>query len=430
MSDTMVRGTSTGHDLPYWAWRLFRKKRFKVPHGGRGSGKSTTVARVLLMFAHQPELFTGGERRALRILCTREFQNSIRESVHKLLSTQIDKMKLTKHFTVEKTSIRHNETGSEFIFAGLAKNIDNIKSMEDIDIAWVEEAHNVSNNSWEVLIPTIRKDGSEIWVTFNPNEEDDPTYERFVVQAAEDREHIDSFVVNWIHNPWFPETLKIEKARLERIDPEAAEHVYGGKTNTRSNAVVFRGKYVVHEFTPVTDDPHEENNWLGPYYGADWGFAQDPCVLMKLWISPTAEEDKRLYIEKESWGIGVENDDIAPNWKIDIPECVDGVIRADNSRPETISHVANKGGLNVIAAEKWPGSVEDGISFMKSFVEIVVHPQCEHQAEEFRLYKYVVDPITGDVKKKLVDKHNHCTDADRYALEPAIGEHGSIYNAL
>jgi phage terminase large subunit len=299
--------------------------------------------------------------------------------------------------------------------------------MEAIDICWVEEAEKVSNNSWQVLIPTIRKQGSEIWVSFNPDEESDPTYQRFVVNPPPDAVVVE---VNWRDNPWFPEELRKEKDYLYRVDAEAAEHVWDGKCNTRSNAIIFRGKYVIESFTPKTDGEFDDENWLGPYYGADWGFAEDPCVLMKMWISAPASGEKKLYIEKESYGIGIELDDIAPRWRRDIPECADGVIRADSSRPETISHVHKKGGLNVIAAEKWPGSIEDGIAFLKSFEQIVIHPRCEHQAEEARLYKYKVDRVTGDVLTDIVDKHNHCWDGDRYAMEPAIRKKKSIYGVL
>lgn len=410
-------------NMPHWAWRLFRPRRYKVPRGGRGSSKSWTIARALIMLAHDPStLFP--HKKAIRILCARELQNSISESVHHLLESQIEKMGLIEWFDIKKTSIVSKRTGSEFIFSGIQKNVNKIKSMEDIDICWVEEAELVSNNSWEVLIPTIRSEGSEIWISFNPNEEEDPTYQRFIVNTPPD---CDTWEVNWKHNPWFPPALKREMEYMYKTDPEAAEHVYGGKTNQRSNAVIFRGKYVVERFTPVTGQTFDDDNWLGPYYGADWGFADDPCVLMKLWISPRNQPDKKLYIEKESWHQHLELDDIADTWRRDIPECVEGLIRADNARPETISHVSGKG-LNVIAAEKWPGSVEDGIAFLKSFVQIVIHPDCTHQKDEARLYKFKVDPVTGDIKKEIVDKHNHCWDSDRYALEPAIGGRKSIYD--
>jgi phage terminase large subunit len=412
-------------DLPDWAERMFRPMRYKVPYGGRGSSKSWTVARILVMMAYQPSLFHVSKK-SLRILCARELQNSISESVHALLSKQIDIMGLNHCFKIEKQRIICILNGSEFIFSGIQKNVNKIKSMEGIDICWVEEAELVSNNSWEVLIPTIRQPGSEIWITFNPNEEDDPTWKRFVINRPP---NCDSFEVNWIHNPWFPAELMAEKDYLYAVDAEAAEHVWGGKTNTRSNAVIFRGKYTIAGMTPVWDADFDEDNWYGPYYGADWGFSDDPCTLVKMWITPKKMGRPKLYFEKESWHQHLELDDIADTWRAEIPECASALIRGDNSRPETISHVCGKG-LNVIAAEKWPGSVEDGIAFLRSFEQIVIDPSCIHTKEEFRLYKYKVDPVTGDVLKVIIDKHNHCIDGGRYGLEPMIGGGMSLYDLL
>lgn len=423
---TVLHAMNT-HEMPEWAQRLYRPKRYKVPHGGRGSSKSWTVARVLVQIALQPQLLFP-DRDKIRILCAREFQNSIEESVHHLLQTQIDNMGLLPWYNVETRAITSNN-GSEFIFSGIRSNVTKIKSMEDIQLCWVEEAEKVSNNSWEVLIPTIRQAGSEIWITFNPDEEADPTYQRFVINKPDD---CDSFLVNWRDNPWFPPELKKEMEYLFRVDPEAAQHVWEGACNTRSNAVIFRGKYKSELFTPITDSDFDEDNWLGPYYGADWGFAEDPTTLMKLWTSPSKSQQHNLYIEKESWGLHVELDDIAPKWRKDIPEIDHNypTIRADCARPETISHVRNKGGLNVIGAEKWTGSVEDGIAFLRSFENIIIHPRCQHMLEEARLYKYKVDKITGDVLADIVDKHNHCWDSNRYALEPAIQRKKSIYDLV
>jgi phage terminase large subunit len=407
--------------LPHWSKSMFLPRRYKVPYGGRGSSKSWTVADALLMISLKPSLLFNDGRTKLRILCTREYQNSIEESVHHLLDNQAQRLKIWPWLNIQQRSITtHN--GSEFIFAGIAKNVNKIKSMEDLDICWVEEAEMISNNSWKVLIPTLRKRASEIWLTFNPNEESDPTYSRFVVNTPPDCELIP---VNWKDNPWFPKELRKEKDYLFKVDPEAAEHVWNGKCNTRSEAVIFRGKYHVESFIPVTGMSHEEDNWKGPYYGCDWGFSVDPTVLMKMWIFK-----RKLYIEKESYHHHLELDEIAPTWKREIPECAEGrVIRADCSRPETISHV-RKSGLNVQAADKWSGSVEDGIAFLRSFEDIIIHPRCEHQREEARLYKYKVDKITGDVLTDIVDMHNHTWDSDRYALEPAIKGKKSIYDYL
>jgi len=170
---------------------LFQPKRYKVAWGGRGSAKSWSIARALLIIAAQ---------KTKRILCAREFQNSIQDSVHKLLSDQIEALGLSDQYEIQKTTIIHRLTGSEFIFSGLRHNVDSLKSKEGIDIVWVEEAQMVSSFSWDKLIPTIRKEGSEIWISFNPELETDETYKRFVLNPP-----TESVVakINWRDNPCF-----------------------------------------------------------------------------------------------------------------------------------------------------------------------------------------------------------------------------------
>ena len=369
--------------------------RYKVAYGGRGSGKSWGIARLLLAL---------GRAKRLRVLCARELQVSISDSVHRLLSDQIDALGFSAFYTVQNNSIS-GRNGTEFIFSGLRSNITKIKSMEGVDIAWVEEAETVSDESWDVLIPTIRADGSEIWVSFNPREETDPTYKRFVVNPPDDCALVR---LNWQDNPWFPRELEAERQYLYRVDPEAAAHVWGGECRRISDAQVLRGKWTVESFTPRPD------LWDGPYQGADWGFAVDPSVLIRCWVW-----DRTLFVEQEAYGLGVELDHLAALFD-GIPQARDYVTRADNARPETISYLVRNGWPRLCAALKWAGSVEDGIGYMRGFDRIVIHPRCSHAAEEARLWSYKTDRLSGDVLPVLIDKHNHCMDAIRYALEPVI----------
>ena len=390
--------------MPEYAQLFFRPKRYKVLFGGRGAAKSWSVARALLMLA---------PKKKMRILCARETQISITESVHRLLKDQIELLGLGKIYEVQKAAIRCLN-GSEFIFAGIRTDPAKIKSTEGVDIAWVEEAEKVSEESWAILIPTIRKAGSEIWITFNPNEATDPTAKRFLLNPPPDAEVVE---VSWEDNDWFPTELAKEKDYLYRVDPEAAAHVWGGQFRKGSQAQIFRGKYVVEEFEAEEKARdgrlHPKTDWSGPYFGADWGFSSDPTTLVKLWIF-----QGKLYVEQEAYGIGVELNQI-PQLFDSIPGSRQHVIRADNSRPETIFHVAQLG-FNIVAAEKWPGSVEDGIGWLRHFESIVIHPRCKHTEEEARLYRYKTDPVTGDVLPIVIDKHNHCWDAIRYAMQPAI----------
>ena len=379
---------------------LFKPGRYKIAKGGRGGAKSWGFARALLL---------KGSQEKIRVLCTREFQNSIADSVHKLLSEQIEELGLSALYHVLKTSIT-SITGTEFIFQGIRNNIDRLKSFEGVDICWVEEAQKVSDDSWKKLIPTIRKKGSEIWISFNPDEETDPTYERFVTNFPELKKHFPTSClidIGWKDNPWFPEDLRWEKDYLYAVDPDAAEHVWGGRCTLHSNARVLHGKYRIEAFDY---DPL----WDGPYFGLDFGFSQDPFALVKCWIAK-----RRLYIEHEIWKVGLEIND-TPGQLHTVEGCIKHAIRADSARPEMISYLKKHGFPKVTGAAKWEGCVEDGIAYLRQFEVIIIHPRCTHTAEEAHLYSYKVDRITGDVLPDIVDKHNHCIDALRYALEPII----------
>lgn len=368
---------------------LARPARYKVFWGGRGAAKSWSFAQMLILFAAQKKI---------RVLCAREYQVSISDSVHKLLSDQIYALGLESVFTITKTQIT-SKLGSEFIFKGLHHNAIEIKSLEGVDYCWIEEAQSVSRDSWDLLIPTIRKENSEIWISFNPGSPDDETYKRFVLQPPSNAIVVK---VGWRDNPWFPDTLRQEMEYCREIDGAAYEHIWEGQPRVISDAQVFRGRYEVKPF----DTPRD----MRFFHGADWGFAKDPTALIRLFV-----KDDCLYIDQEAYGVGIELDEL-PKLFDTIPTARKWPIKADSARPETISLMARKG-FRISAAKKWAGSVEDGIALLKSFRCIYVHPRCAHTADEFGLYSYKVDKNNGDILPILVDAHNHCIDAARYALD-------------
>jgi phage terminase large subunit len=374
---------------------LFRPSRYKVIYSGRGAAKSWSVAQALLIKSLNKKI---------RILCAREYMNSIAESVHYLLSERIVGLGLSQYFEIKNTSIL-SKNGSEYVFAGLKTNVEKLKSMEGIDILWVEEAQNVSENSWEIAIPTIREKGSEIWVTFNPNEETDPTYKRFVKNTPPDTILIKT---SWQYNPWLTEELRNEKDYLYSIDIEAAEHVWGGNCRNNSIAEVLRGRYIVESFEP------DEQNWCGPYFGADWGYAVSPTVLVKLWVN-----ERVLYIENEAFGVGVDIDD-TPALFDKIKDAKKFTIRADNSRPETIKYMRRHGYSHIRPCLKGRGSIEDGIEHLRSYERIVIHPRCKHAYEQAQLWSYKQDAKTKEVLPIVKDGNDDIWDAARYALEPII----------
>lgn len=391
--------------VPSYAKSLFEQKRYKVLYGGRGSSKSHTVARMLL---------AKGKSQVIRCLCAREFQNSIKESVHKLLTDLIYEMGLQDHYSITQQTIS-GKNGSEFIFRGLHGSLMSIKSMEGITDLWLEEAQTVSQASWDVLVPTIRQEGSEIWATFNPENADDPTYVKFIDENGNPRENEDLICmrVNWMNNPWFPDVLEKEKNYLFEVNSDLALHVWEGYCRSNSDSQIFANKWIMKEFEV---DPE----WSGPYLGADWGFSVDPTVMVELYID---QKNMLLYVRREAHGYNVELDDI-PELFDSIPVSRSVVSRGDNSRPETISHLSKKG-FPIESCTKWKGSVEDGIEVLKNFRQIVVHIDCPEMAKECRLYSYKVDKLTGKVTTGIVDLNNHCFDAVRYALEDIIMSSGT-----
>lgn len=382
---------------------LSKKARYKVAYGGRGSAKSWTVARCLVLLALQSKV---------RILCTRQLQTSIKDSVHKLLSDSIQALGLDQFFDITRDAIRCTNNESEFIFKGIQNNINEIKSIEGIDYCWVEEAQSVSTESWEILIPTIRKEGSEIWVTFNPDRDEDATFQRFIKNPPPD-----SIVqlVNYNDNPWFTDVLRKEMEYCKEIDQGKYEHIWLGKTVIDTELQVYNGKFELKEFvTP------EKTTF---YYGVDWGFANDPTAIVRCFI-----KDQCLYIDYEAGGVGVEFEEL-PALFDSIPEIRRWDIRADNARPETISYMARQN-YRIKACPKWKGSVEDGIEYIRSFRRIYVHPRCKHTYEEFKFYSYKQDKNTGDILPIVLDKNNHYMDALRYSLNPYIQKNISILEVL
>lgn len=368
---------------------LFRPFRYKVYWGGRGAGRSWSFARALLAHAAS---------RKTRVLCARELQSSIKESVHRLLSDQISLLGLGHLYTIQKDSIV-SKVGSEFYFKGLRYNISEIKSMESIDVAWIEEANALSEESWQILIPTIRKEGSEIWLSFNTGEVSDPTYRRFVLDPPED---CVSKKVYYYDNPFFPSTLEKERIYLKKVDPEAYSWVWDGEPLHISDACVFRNKFIVESFETPDDARF--------YFGADWGFSQSPSTLVRSFV-----RDQDLFVDYEAYGVGVELDEI-PQLFSSVPGYLEWIIYADNSRPETISYLGRKHNLRIEPCIKGADSIKDGIAFLRKFDKIYIHPRCKRTAEEFKLYAYKQDSKTGEILPIILDKNNHCIDALRYSL--------------
>lgn len=352
------------------------------------------------------------------ILSAREYMNSLEESSMEEIKQAIRAVPwLDAYFDIGEKYIRTKNRRVSYVFAGLRHNLDSIKSKARILVAWVDEAENVSEVAWQKLLPTVREEGSEVLVSWNPERDGSPTDMRFRKNVPDSWRGVE---INFDSNPWFPSVLDLERqADRQRLDDQTYAWVWEGAYRENSDAQILSGKYQVQEFTP-------QDNWDGPYFGIDWGFSQDPTAGVKLWIS-----DGNLYVEHEAGRVGLENDDIASFMIQRLPDIEKHVVRSDSARPETISHVKSKGRNHdraclpkIEGVEKWKGSVEDGIAHLRSYKSIIIHPRCKEFLNEARKYSYKVDRQTGDILTTIVDAHNHYMDAARYALAPLIKRNG------
>lgn len=374
-------------EMPAWSRVLFEEHwRHIAIHGGRGSSKSHSVARALLIRASQ---------KTLRILCAREIQDSIKKSVKQLLDDCIESMGLRWFFTSTDSEIR-GQNGSLFIFAGLLRNIDSVKSMEGVDICWVEEAQSVSKRSIDVLIPTIRKPGSQLIWVWNPTKPTDPV-DRMFRSGRKLRDDETVVEVNYRDNPWFTDVLKSDMLRDRESDAGNARHVWDGAYLVRSKANIFSDWDIVTDENAPIIPPG-----MTPRYGADWGFTH-PTTLIRCWV---LENKRTIYIEEEAYGEGVDVKD-TPALFATVTDAHRYPIYADPARPETISHMRQFFNKQVQPAKKGANSVEEGVKWLMGY-RILVHERCEHTIFELENYKRKVDPKTLEVQDEIEDAHNHC----------------------
>ena len=380
---------------------LFRKSRYKVAYGGRGGAKSWGIARALLIL---------GAKSPLRILCAREFMTSMRDSVHKLLCDQIESLGLLGFYDITQASIR-GKNGTEFSFIGLKNNIANVKSYEGVSICWVEEAQTVSRLSWNVLIPTIRAEGSEIWVSFNPELETDETYQRFVAIPPDD---CITMRVNWSDNPWFPETLRLEKDSLKARDEEAYNQVWEGLCRQTVDGAIFAKEMQQAEKDGrITKVPYDATKPVHAVFDLGWSDST------AIWFLQFVGMETRLirYIEDAQKTIsyylatmqtfGYVYDTV---W---LPHDAENKTLAAAGR--SIDDIVRAAGYKTTILPRVP--ILDSINAART-----IFPNCyfdrEHTADGLaclRHYRYEVDPDTGQFSRNpLHDHYSHGADAFRY----------------
>ena len=390
-------------DTPRAFLPLIEPARYKGAHGGRGSGKSHFFAEMLV---EQAILKPG-----LRAVCVREVQRSLSQSVKRLIEDKIERLGVGQLFDVQEAKIRTPGDGL-LIFQGMQNHTaDSIKSLEGYDVAWCEEAQSLSQRSLDLLRPTLRKPGSELWFSWNPDQASDPVD----VLLRGEYPPPDAVVleVNYSDNPFFPDVLRAEMEYDKRRDPDKYAHIWRGKYQQNSEARVFRNWKV--------EDFEVDPAWI-LRQGADWGFSVDPSVIVQCAIV-----GRTLYVIHEAYRVGCEVD-FLPDLFRSVPDAERWPTIADSARPETISYMQRHGFPKMLAAVKGARSLEEGISFLQGY-DIVVHPRCTHTIDELTAYSYELDPLTGLVLPKLSDKDNHVIDSLRYACEGARRA-GSLRPAL
>lgn len=338
-------------------------------------------------------------QRGFRIVCVREVQNSIKDSVKQLIEDKIAELGLEAFFTCTDQEIK-GKNGSLAIFRGLQNHTAaSIKSLEGFDVAWVEEAQTISQHSLDILTPTIRAPGSEIWFSWNPVGENDP-----VDALLRKEKPVGAVVVqaNWSDNPFFPEALRDDLERDRAHNPDKFLHVWEGRYQTMSEARIFRNWRIAEQTPPARAVWH---------YGVDFGFAQDPTAALRCCLIG----ERMLYIDHEAWEVGRATEGL-PELLHRVPEANKWVCTADSARPETIDYLRRNGFPKMRGAKKGKGSVEDGITFLQG-LDIVIHPRCVNLAREMGAYAYRIDKRTNDILPEPEDANNHLIDALRYACE-------------
>ena len=376
------------------------KARYRVLYGGRGGSKSWNIARALLL---------KGCKQKIRVLCAREYQTSIKDSVHKLLCDQIFALELEAHYEITERSLR-GTNGTEFIFVGVKNNTNNVKSIEGIDICWVEEAQSVTPNSWNVLVPTIRKKDSEIWISFNPELPTDETWKRFVLNPPEG-----AVVqkINWSDNPYFPEVLDLERRALQGRDIQAYNNVWEGIPRQTVDGAIFAKEVTMAELEGrICNVPYDASKPVHAVFDLGWA-DQTACWLLQFVGQETrliryfedSQQTMSYYMAKlQSFGyvydtIWLPHDAKAKS--LGTGKSIEEIVRATGMKVQILDRVPVNDSINAART-----------IFSKCYFD---RQNTEEGLQCLRHYRYDVDPDTKMFSAKpLHDEYSHGADAFRY----------------
>lgn len=395
--------SKTRIEIPQKLLPLFQPKRYKVIHGGRGSAKSWSVARALVSI---------GATKPIRVLCARETQKSIQESVHRLLKDQIESLGLDQFYTIQENKIL-GTNGTEFTFAGIRQQgVFNLKSYEGTDICWVEEAQVVTKKSWDVLIPTIRKPGSEIWVTFNPELDTDETFSRFVVRPPEE-----SIVIqmNWQDNPWFPPELDKERRQWLDRDPVGYLTTWEGKCRPAVEGAIYANEIeATQREGRIRAVPYDPQLKVHTVWDLGWNDSMSIIcvqrVASEVRVIDYIEDSHRtidsyvMQLQERKW-----------NWGTDyIPH--DGAHRDFKSGKST-QELLQTLGRNVQVLAR--GNPEEGIRLARMIFPRTYFDadRCTELVNHLKRYRRQINQITQEAGAPLHDEHSHAADAFRYLAQ-------------
>lgn len=395
--------SKTRIEIPQKLLPLFQPKRYKVIHGGRGSAKSWSVARALVSI---------GATKPIRVLCARETQKSIQESVHRLLKDQIESLGLDQFYTIQENKIL-GTNGTEFTFAGIRQQgVFNLKSYEGTDICWVEEAQVVTKKSWDVLIPTIRKPGSEIWVTFNPELDTDETFSRFVVRPPEE-----SIVIqmNWQDNPWFPPELDKERRQWLDRDPVGYLTTWEGKCRPAVEGAIYANEIeATQREGRIRAVPYDPQLKVHTVWDLGWNDSMSIIcvqrVASEVRVIDYIEDSHRtidsyvMQLQERKW-----------NWGTDyIPH--DGAHRDFKSGKST-QELLQTLGRNVQVLAR--GNPEEGIRLARMIFPRTYFDadRCTELVNHLKRYRRQINQVTQEAGAPLHDEHSHAADAFRYLAQ-------------
>ena len=396
--------------------------------GGRASGKTYIVALYLLLQAiSKPKQ---------KILCTRQFQESLKKSVGACLLIMIHSLGLRKHFKITNAEFVYIPNGSEFLFKGFDRNKDTIKGYQDLTHVWIEEADSLTQESWDLLRPTVfrttqsmfalfseesynakpTESKAQIIITMNPKYETDCLYKSFILdKKTPPKSYIKT--LNWYQNPFFNLSMHKERLHCLKNAPAVYNHIWEGELLQNSDAQVFKGKWFIQDF--------EEDENAEKYFGIDFGFVH-PMAVIRCYI-----KDNCIYVTHEYKGVGIENHEIYDLCVQNIPGILNGKVYGDCARPDTITTLKRQG-LYIKPCEKTSGDsklsyTEDSISTMRSY-KIIVKPSCINMISNLQLFSFKIEPRSGKITNVLIKENDDFIDALKYAVWPVIKQRKYDYS--